>query len=108
MLSKYKSSDISLISLPAMILKTPASCAVSESKDGNYKKLTLLPNNATTGFKKAEFWVNSENLISKFSISDPQGNNITFTLSDYQIDIPLDSSFFAYKPIEGVRTIDLR
>jgi outer membrane lipoprotein-sorting protein len=108
MLSKYKSSDVSLISLPTLILKTPSSCTVSESKDGSFKKLTLLPNKASIGFKKAEFWVNSENLIAKFKFTDMQNTEIYFTLSDYQLDISLDSSFFTYKPIEGIKTIDLR
>lgn len=108
MLSKYKASDISLISLPALILKTPASCTVSESSEGSLKKLVLLPNKSSVGFKKAEFWVNADNLISRFKITDSQNNDVSFSLSAYQLNIPLDSSFFTYKPIEGIKTIDLR
>ncbi len=108
MLSKYKASDISLISLPTLILKTPASCTVSESGEGSYKKLLLLPNKSSVGFKKAEFWVNADNLISKFKITDSQNNDVAFSLSAYQLNIPLDTSFFTYKPIEGIKTIDLR
>jgi outer membrane lipoprotein-sorting protein len=108
MLSKYKASDISLISLPTIILKTPASCTVSESYEGNHKKLLLIPNKSSVGFKKAEFWVNSENLISKFKITDAQNNDVSFALSNYQLNIQLDKSFFTYQPIEGIKTIDLR
>jgi outer membrane lipoprotein-sorting protein len=108
MLSKYKASDISLISLPTLILKTPASCTVSESNEGNHRKLFLIPNKSSVGFKKAEFWVNSDNLISKFKITDSQNNDVSFALSNYQLNIPLDNSFFTYKPIEGIKTIDLR
>jgi len=108
MLSKYKASDVSLISLPSLILKTPASCTVSESKDANFKKLILMPEKASVGFKKAEFWVNSENLIAKFKLTDNQNGELTFLLSDYQVNISLGDTFFTYKPIAGIRTIDLR
>jgi outer membrane lipoprotein-sorting protein len=107
-LSKYKANDVSLISLPTLLIKTPASCRVTESEAGVLRKIVLTPLKASLGFHKAEIFVNAEYLITKITVSDSNDADITFELHDYQLNIPLGETFFTYKEQNGVKTIDLR
>lgn len=107
-LSRYKSNDISLISLPDLLTRIPASCKVTESVDSKGKLLTLVPLKTTLGFNKAELWVNSESLIMKIHITDSSNKGMDFELQDYQLNVSLPEAFFTYKEQPGIKTIDLR
>ncbi len=107
-ISNYKAGDISLISLPGLLKKIPAQCNITESQEGEFTVITLIPKKQNMNFNSASFRVNRDFLISNFQIQDSSGQSSVFELIDYQLNKSLSDSLFSVKEQAGIKTIDLR
>ncbi len=97
-----------LFTYPKEYLSTLIGTEKKEGKDIYIIKLT--PKSKVTGIVKSmKIWVEEDSwLIRQIETTDLNGNKTTFRI--YRIDTrsKIPASMFVYKPIDGVRVVDLR
>lgn len=100
-------NDQSNPSLEKYIFDYPSKCSV-ESCDETSSCLRLIQNDITLSFKNIKIYVTTDFLISGFDLVDYSGYQLNVSLSNINIDVPIDDNYFTFQPASGVKVIDLR
>ncbi len=107
-ISKFKTKDASLLSLPDLIEKYPAISKCELLKTDKGYSLTLIPNGKNEAFKTAKLICDLNKTLTGIQIQNSSGNSMSVTLSQTKIDKEISDSQFSYSPKEGMKVIDLR
>jgi outer membrane lipoprotein carrier protein len=91
-------------SLKKFVFDFPAICNATSIKSG---EIELTPIN-DIGFKRVLIRTIDSDFISEIEIIDNASNKIIFRLSDYKLNVELDSQVFEFDSQKGLEVIDLR
>lgn len=107
-ISSYNPDDPSYFSLKQIIEVYPSKCDVSSEKENGSDVLVLTPNKPGLNFKTARIYMNSEDLISKITLTDQNDRLVRVDFSNYKLNIKLSKTTFTFIPPKGSKVIDLR
>lgn len=95
-------------SLRDYIYEYPSQCDITEDIDVDGKSTILMKaKNEKLNFKSAKLWIDSNFLITKILINDPNDNKYIFIFDDIKID-NVDESLFHINNFKDLKVIDLR
>lgn len=95
-------------SLRDYIYEYPKKCEISEEFDEDGNSIILMKaKNEKLNFKSAKLWFNSDYLITKIRVNDPNNNQFIFIFDDIKID-NVDESIFNINDFKDLKVIDLR
>lgn len=102
-------NDPSAFSFEKYINEYPSKCDVSAAKElSGLIKLKLTAKSDDLFFASAVLWVDQDNLVRKFEITDDNGTAFRFELNNIKVNKGIPESKFNFTPPEGSKIIDLR
>jgi chaperone LolA len=106
-------SDQSVFSVKNVVFDYPSQSKISyvgkELIDGDSCNVIQLdPVDKDKKFESAKLWIDSNNLIKKFEIKNPDNSIMVFELSDIKINQKISKDKFIFNPPQGTEIIDLR